>query len=64
MNIVNIIARVTAMFLVSGTVLAHEGMHAAAQTHIGENHMGLMEVSIAVLSFILIGALALNNAKK
>jgi len=39
-------------------------MHASAQTHIGESHLGLMEISLAVLSIIFVGLWALKEAKK
>jgi len=52
------------MFLVPSVLIAHEGMHASAQTHIGEGHMGLMEISLAVLAIISAGFWALKEAKK
>ena len=44
-------------------LLAHEGLHAAGQLNVGEQHMGLLEVSLAVLSLVAIGAWALHDAK-
>jgi hypothetical protein len=64
MNVVNKIVLIAVIFLTSGLVIAHEGMHAAAQTHIGESHLGLMELSLAVLTLISIGVFALKNSKK
>jgi len=64
MNVINKITLTVVMFLVPSILLAHDGMHASAQTHIGESHMGLMEVSIAVLAIISVGIWALKEVKK
>ncbi|KZY30609.1 MULTISPECIES: hypothetical protein [unclassified Oleiphilus] len=52
-----------AMMMVSLASLAHEGMHASGQAHVGESHMGLMEVSLAVMAMLAVGAWALKEAK-
>jgi len=64
MNLVNKITLMAITFLLPSVLLAHEGMHASAQTHIGENHMGLMEISLAVLAIVAIGLWALKETKK
>lgn len=64
MNFVNKITLTAIMFLIPSVLLAHEGMHASAQTHIGESHMGLMEISLAVLAMVAVGIWALKEAKK
>ena len=64
MNIINKLALNVVMLLVPGIIWAHEGMHASAQTHIGDSHMGMMEISLAVLAMVSVGIWALNEAKK
>jgi|GEM_PF-4101528 len=64
MNLVNKMTLTVIMFLLPSVLLAHEGMHATAQTHIGESHMGLMEVALAVLAIVSVGIWALKEAKK
>ena len=64
MKVVNKMTLIVVMFFMSGLLMAHEGMHASAQTHIGESHMGLMEISLAVLAIITVGIWALKEAKK
>jgi len=64
MRFVNKLTLTAIMFLVPSVLIAHEGMHASAQTHIGEGHMGLMEISLAVLAIISAGFWALKEAKK
>jgi len=64
MNVINKITLTVVMFLVPSILLAHDGMHASAQTHIGESHMGLMEIALTVLALICVGIWALKEAKK
>ncbi|MFT7372205.1 MAG: hypothetical protein ACI9T9_000887 [Oleiphilaceae bacterium] len=64
MNVVNKIILSVVMSLVPSMLMAHEGMHSSAQMHIGDSHMGLMEVSLAVLVIIAVGIWALKEAKK
>ena len=64
MKLVNKLTVTVVMFLMPGILFAHEGMHASAQTHIGESHMGLMEISLSVLALVAVGIWALKEAKK
>jgi hypothetical protein len=64
MNLINKIILSALMLLLPSILLAHEGMHASAQTHVGESHMGLMEISLAVLAIVAFGIWALKEAKK
>jgi len=51
------------MMIASVVSFAHEGMHASAQAHVGESHMGLMEVALAVVAILTFGGWALKEAK-
>ncbi len=57
------VSALIAMMLVSLVSLAHEGMHASAQAHIGESHMGLMDVALAVIVMLAVSAWALKEVK-
>ena len=52
-----------ALVFVSALTFAHQGMHAAGQAHVGEHHMGLMEIALAVIAMVIFGAWALKKAK-
>ena len=64
MNLINKMALTAIVLLLPSVLQAHEGMHAAAQTHIGESHMGIMEISLAVIAMVVCGIWALKEAKK
>ena len=57
------IATLLVMVMATATSFAHEGMHASAQAHVGENHMGLMEVALATIAIVAFGAWALKEVK-
>lgn len=52
--------------IISTWVFAHEGLHAAGQVHVGENHMDLLEVALAVIATVLVVAYQIKkyNSKK
>jgi hypothetical protein len=50
-------------FIVNGVVFAHEGLHASGQVHAGENHISLLELSLAVIATVLLVAYQLKKYK-
>jgi hypothetical protein len=62
-NLVTQISTLVVLMLVSVVSFAHQGMHAAGQAHVGEHHMGLMEIALAVIVMIAVGAWALKEVK-
>ena len=50
-------------FIVTSLAFAHEGLHAAGQVHAGENHMGLLEIALAVIATVLLVAYQLKKHK-
>jgi len=50
-------------FVIPNLLLAHEGTHSGLQTHIGDSHLGLMDVSLIVLLLVAFSAWALKEAK-
>ena len=64
MKLVNQLVLSVVTLILPGILFAHEGMHATGQAHVGESHMGLMEVSLAVLALLAVGAWFLKEAKK
>lgn len=62
-NMMNQISALIVLMFVSVTSFAHQGMHAAGQAHVGEHHMGLMEIALAVIAMIAVGAWALKAVK-
>jgi hypothetical protein len=63
MKLANKITLIVMCFLLPSIALAHSGMHAAGQAHVGENHMGLLEVSMAVIAIIVVGIWSLKTVK-
>lgn len=43
---------VSLTLLATQFTVAHEGVHGAGQVHVGDHHMGMLEVSLAVLVMI------------
>ena len=37
-------------FMVHSFALAHEGLHASGQMHVGGSHLGFLEISLAVIA--------------
>lgn len=50
-------------FMIQNMAIGHEGLHAAGQMHAGENHMGLFEVALAVISIVFVAGYLLKNHK-
>jgi hypothetical protein len=50
-------------FMVQSLALAHEGLHASGQAHIGESHMGLFEISLAVIAICGLSVYLFKNKK-
>tara|TARA_R110001592_G_scaffold357915_1_gene661791 strand:- start:2912 stop:3112 length:201 start_codon:yes stop_codon:yes gene_type:complete len=55
-------------FIVLGIIIhslafAHEGLHAAGQLNVGENHMGLFEVALAVIATVFVVAFQIKKHK-
>ena len=63
MKITQKITLVVLGFIVSSLAFAHEGLHAAGQVHAGENHMGLLEIALAVIATVLLVAYQLKKHK-
>lgn len=62
----NLMMQITSLIVLlftSAMSFAHQGMHAAGQTHVGEGHMGLMELALAVIATLAFGAWALKEVK-
>ena len=62
-NLISQFSVLTVLVLSSVVSFAHQGMHAAGQAHVGEHHMGLMEIALAVIAMLVFGAWALKEVK-
>lgn len=62
-NLLNNLTVMITLAFFSAVSVAHDGMHAAGQAHVGEYHMGLMEIVLSIIALLSVAAWALKTAK-